>query len=144
VSGKQQKSASAEDSSVWEIAFSPDGELFAAATSHIKTPETESSPAEYDHNVIQIWDAKMNSVKMELEGHSNIILAFAFSPDGSLLVSADGSGAIFVWDIASGKQIAALQANGRPVRDVAFSPDGKLIATGGYDGVVRLWGVPTA
>jgi WD40 repeat protein len=69
----------------------------------------------------------------------------AFSPNGTLLATADSDGTVRVWDIATGRQVgpplAASAASG--VNAVAFSPGGTLLATADADGTARLWNAET-
>jgi WD40 repeat protein len=63
----------------------------------------------------------------------------AFSPDGSLLASADANGTIGLWDPATGQPTRSPLQVGSGVSGVAFSPDGKLLASGDSNGTVKLW-----
>jgi hypothetical protein len=65
--------------------------------------------------------------------------AVAFSPDGTLLASADAHGTVQAWHAATGQPSGSLLHAGSAVTAVAFSRDGTL-ASGGADGVVLLWG----
>jgi WD40 repeat protein len=66
--------------------------------------------------------------------------AVAWSPDGEILASAEGS-VVRLWDIASGREIRALQGHNSSVLSVSFSPDGKALASASDDQTIRLWQV---
>jgi DNA-binding SARP family transcriptional activator len=64
----------------------------------------------------------------------------AFSADGRLLATANGS-AIQLWDLSTGREDRpALQTRGGAVNRIQFSPDGNLLAAGTTDGSTLLWG----
>jgi WD40 repeat protein/serine/threonine protein kinase len=90
--------------------------------------------------MLRVWDVsgqELFRVQASLgEGRS-----LAFSPDGTMLATSGGDGAV-LWSIPSGKRIASLPGAGS-TGVVAFSPDGKLVATGGDDGAARIWDVGT-
>jgi WD40 repeat protein/class 3 adenylate cyclase len=54
----------------------------------------------------------------------------AFSPDGSLLVTAHSDQQAIVWDSSTGKRLLGIGSSD-PIRDVAFRPDGQVLAVGG-------------
>ena len=79
-----------------------------------------------------------NACLQTLEGHSSLVRAVAFSPDGKQLASASAL-AVWLWDVGSGAALQTLEGHSSYVSAVAFSPDGKQLASASYDSTVRLW-----
>jgi WD40 repeat protein/DNA-directed RNA polymerase subunit RPC12/RpoP len=69
------------------------------------------------------------------------VLAVAFSPDGSRLVTAGGRhvhpGQIKFWDVVGLRELTKLRRT-RGNRIVAFSPDGQTLACGEFGGTITL------
>ncbi|TDD31703.1 hypothetical protein E1287_25445 [Actinomadura sp. KC06] len=66
----------------------------------------------------------------------------AFSPDGTILATADATGWITLWRMADRTTIGQLHHDvGGMQIPMAFRPDGTTLASGGLDGTVRLWSV---
>ncbi len=77
----------------------------------------------------------------ERSGHTDVVHALAFSPDGRFLASASSDATLRVWDLNAENRptVATLIGHEGPVLTLAFAPDGNRIFSGGRDGVVRLW-----
>jgi WD40 repeat protein/beta-lactamase regulating signal transducer with metallopeptidase domain len=72
-----------------------------------------------------------------------VVLAVAYSPDGTLLASAGDDAVIRLREVASGRLVGQLEGHKDAVSCVVFSPDGRTLATGSYDRTVKLWDVAT-
>lgn len=88
--------------SVTHIEFSPDGRIFASAST--------------DHS-LKLWDSKTCREIHTLQGHNSEVQALAFSPDGTKLVSSDENNTI-VWDIQTGEQYLFIEDES--AYDIAF------------------------
>lgn len=75
------------------------------------------------------------------------VLSVAFSPDGTLLASANHGRspdrAAHVWDVRTGKLVHRLGGFRYRLHDAAFSPDGQALALAGDDHLVKLYDMAT-
>lgn len=72
-----------------------------------------------------------------LVGHSDRVVALAFSPDGSTLASGSFDRTVLLWDMHTREPAPPLRHESI-VHAMAFSPDGALLATAGT-GTITLW-----
>jgi WD40 repeat protein len=72
-------------------------------------------------------------------GHSDDVLALAFSRDGHWLASGSKDQSIKIWDVARGRVVRTLTGHTKEVTCVAFSPGSKRLASGSGDGTIRVW-----
>jgi WD40 repeat protein len=122
-------------------AMSPDGELVAA----IPWGDYWDIPSEE----FDLWDPATGETVTTLDLQSGLLSDLAFSPDGSMLVSAedvppeqaapDIGGEVQFWDIDTGRELFRLETHPSGAADIDFSPDGKALATADGTGLVRLW-----
>lgn len=91
-----------------------------------------------------------NSISLKLRnttpaqfGHTDIITAIAYSPDGKMFASASRDSTIKLWDSATNKEVKTLYGHTRGIRKIAFSPDGKVLASIGSDNKLLLWNLAT-
>lgn len=117
---------------VWDVDFSPNGELLAVGL--MKSPWDS-------HDPIWLWNVNAEQEPDTLPAESDAN-SLAFSPDGILLaVGFQEDSPIKLWDVASRKEIRLMEDTVGGVNSIAFSPDGILLAVVSDDGHVRLWRV---
>ncbi|MFO0860038.1 MAG: protein kinase [Phycisphaerales bacterium] len=110
------------DQSVWRIATSPKGDLFA-------TGHRDGS--------LRIWSVDGRAIR-SLKAHANDISAVTFSDDGTLLGTGALDRLVNVWDTASGEHLARLDSpNGTP-RGILFANDGHRLFVAGW-WTINVW-----
>jgi hypothetical protein len=110
--------------------------IFSPATSVVRNLFSDQLPTWIKclPMVENCWSHSLQS----LEGHSDAVLAVAFSPNGEL-ASASRYQTLRLWNSATGAMTQILTGHLEEVCAVAFSPDGRLLASGSRDNTIRLW-----
>ena len=73
------------------------------------------------------------------ERQTKAVWGCAFSPDGSLALSASADQTLCLWNAFTGQLVHAFQGHTGPVYGCAFSPDGSLALSASEDQTLRLW-----
>lgn len=118
---------------VKSIAVSPDGTLILSGG-----PRSGSNGG-----VAYLWDVETGTILHTLDGHTQSVVATAFSPDGTFAVTGSQDRSTRVWNTTTGELLHTLMGDSLPVHSVAVAPNGQLIATGSSDRLVRLWNSAT-
>jgi WD40 repeat protein len=79
---------------------------------------------------------------MSNSGHSNVVKAIAFSPDGTWLASASDDSTIKLWDVASGRLLRTLVGHTMQAIAVAITPKGQVVSASG-DNTIKIWEAET-
>ncbi len=72
-------------------------------------------------------------------GHTAIVNAAAWSPDGKRIASGSDDKTVRVWNAADGGNVFIYHGHTDLVEAVAWSPDGKHIASGSFDKTAQVW-----
>ncbi len=101
------------------------GPLGVAISSDNRTLAYNDSP----RGDIVLWDVLERREIGRLSGHTRMVRALSFSPDGKLVASASQEGVIKVWDMEQRRERWSIQG-GLSSDAFRFSPDGTLLAAG--------------
>lgn len=74
-----------------------------------------------------------------LQGHSDWITRFAWSPDGKLFASGSDDHKVIVWNGKTGRSIAVLERHFEIITGISWSPDGSRLASSSDDGIILIW-----
>lgn len=102
-----------------DLAFSPDGDLFAVASAD---------------GFVKLYDSDGRFISL-MEGHGTLVNTVVFSQDGEHVLTSGDDGTARLWDI-TGKLITTIKPGGA-ILSASFSPDGGRILTAGKD--AQIW-----
>ena len=108
------------------VSFNPDSTTLASAS--------------WDE--VRLWNVATGKEKLTLTRHNAESRSVRFSPDGSLLVNSDPSGAVHLWDVAT-RTRKAVFFHGEELWRTFFNSDGATIASQTWGGALLLWDVDT-
>lgn len=107
---------------LFALALSPDGSFLAAGG-------YDAAFAKLGRTGVYVFETASGRMLNWLAVGDNIFTAIAFSPDGSRLVAAIGSGELASWSLPAFKLNRKIRACKRPITGLAFLPDGTLITS---------------
>jgi WD40 repeat protein len=127
---------------VFALAVSSDGHFaLSGGGSQFDTASNKFVPGKKDYRV-RLYDLRSGKLVRSLQGHTNVVQAVAFSPDGRHAVTGSMDGTARVWDVASGRLLRQSDGHKLGVRALAVSPDGRYYLVGSAAGQLTLVPLP--
>ena len=124
------------DAATWEPVHHLQGIWYCLAWSH-----RQSVLAVCSHEIL-LWNAETGQQIRTLEGHTNFVLAIAFSADDRFLAAKSADGTVRLWRCDTWETVAILAepAGHEWSAGLAFHPKEPVLATlGDQDRSVRIW-----
>ena len=118
--GRAAKILNGHFAEVWNVGFSPDGELLASGS---------------EDQTVRIWSVDAGVELARLDGHDRDIfsVAFAPTPEGLTLATASFDQTVRLWDVNAAARMDHYYSRQDTVRAVAFTPSGEYFAYGGHN-----------
>jgi WD40 repeat protein len=88
---------------------------------------------------IYVISLETGKVERAIKGHTGVIQALAFSPNGKYLASGATDRLIGIFEVETGKVVRAYKGHTDRLRQIAWHPRGELFASTAHDGTLRLW-----
>jgi WD40 repeat protein len=117
------------EGAVHQITYSKDGKRLAVAGG---LPTVVGRVLLYDGA-----DPKQPVAK--LEGHTDVVQGFSWSPDGTRIATASPDRKVQIWDATAAKSLVTIKDHTDAVYSVSFSTNGRQIASTGKDKSIKLF-----
>jgi eukaryotic-like serine/threonine-protein kinase len=114
--------ASTTDSAVFDVRFSPDGDLLASG---------------HDDGSVFVWESATGRKLQALEKHQTTVRRLAFSPSGHWLATASDDGQLRLWPIGDTSPAAVIAVCDDLIYDVLWVDDDYCATVGSRE--IRIW-----
>jgi WD domain, G-beta repeat len=127
--GKQTRAMPGHKDEIWGVAFSPDGNLCASAS----TDKT-----------MRVWETSTGNPVRVFSGHTDWVRGVYFFPDKARILTASDDKTLRIWDLKDGNTLKQMFGHNNFINSLSVSRDGKRAVTGSVDMTVRVWDLDKA
>lgn len=126
---------------VWQVAFSPDGRLLAAAVD--PNGASRGFFSQRRPGSVQLWNvASRRRVGRSIVPGAGSVLALAFNRQGTLLATGSYLGRLDLWGVSTQERHGrSMTVSDEGFPSLSFAASDRLVAAGGAIGPVRAWRV---
>ena len=121
MNGRYLRTIANQSAQVSALSFSPDGKWLVSGNGALLGPFP-----------VRVWEVATGKKITEYDGHDNVVIATAVSPDGRLVATGGFNGDIQIWDARTGETKKLLAGTGAPSWAAGISADGRGITWGQY------------
>ncbi|GHO92240.1 hypothetical protein KSF_022880 [Reticulibacter mediterranei] len=111
----------------------------AASSPRSKTPPAPNKTVPARQTKLPLVGTTLSTYR----GHTDIVEALVWSPDGTAIASAGGDRTVHIWNALTGQLLLTYRGHSQNITAVAWSPDGRYIASGSTDNTVHVWQAAT-
>lgn len=88
-----------------------------------------------------LWDGAAGEIQRYFSGHTQPVMAAAYTPNGEQFITTSADGSMRLWHIASGRNKRKIEEHADAVNGLAISPDGVTFVSASADGTAKVWEV---
>lgn len=98
----------------------------------------------YSDATIRVFDSNSFELLQEINGHSNTVMALAYSPNGEFLLSGGLDAVLKIWKVYKGfAPVQTINAHWLHINAIQYSPAGQYFATASMDKTLKIWDANT-
>ncbi|TXT06116.1 hypothetical protein VHUM_03589 [Vanrija humicola] len=142
-SGAHQRALRCHRTGINDISLSQDGLYLATASDDGAALVFATDPLSVRAPAASGPPESLTPPLRTLAAHTAPVLAVAFSPTSSLVVTGSMDESAIVWDVRRGRSLRTLPAHAEAIWSVGWDAEGALVITGSADGLIRLWDANT-
>ncbi|OAB57660.1 hypothetical protein AY600_00655 [Phormidium willei BDU 130791] len=130
VSEREYAKLAQHNSAISTVAFSPNGEVFASASSD---------------GIVKIWNLGQPQEIMRFRGQPDGISNIAFSSDNRQLAAGGDDGSIEIWDLETTRPVSVhtIPAHQERVSGLIYDLDENTLTSSSHDGTIKVWDLET-
>ena len=106
------------------------------------SPDFKYMAAGFFSGDIELFSVPKGESVATLKGHSESIVAMAFTSDSKMLISGSLDTTLKLWSVPDGEVLQTLEGHSDEIHAIALSQDDQLLLSGDSTGTIHAWSLP--